>query len=60
MKFYDPFVNVSLVAYTQFLDIDEIKQVLVLEHADCLQGIPCILHRGRKIIGKIALMVEQV
>lgn len=58
--FYDPFVNILLVTYTQLLDIDKIEQVLVLEHANRLQGVPCILHGGRKIVGKIALMLEQV
>ena len=58
--FYNPLVNVLWISFVKFLYIDEVKQVIVLEHGYCLQSMTCRRHALGKIAWHLRLVVEQV
>ena len=56
---YDAVIDV-LVTHTEFLNIDEVYQVVILEHLDGTESLLVVGDGGKEIIGELALVVVEV
>lgn len=57
---HNTLVNIFFVTLSDFLNIDEIKHIFILEHHDSFSGLPCVRYCLGEIVGNQCLMVEFV
>lgn len=55
----DTLIN-FLFVHTQFLNVDEIEKVLVLEHLNGAEGLFIVWYGGKEVIGEFALIMVEV